>query len=164
MRARRLVGGLKGFLQPEAAFAQLDPQPLVAQFAGQNQRGGVQILAQRRNKRIRHLRSWGGLGRAGQQGQHQPVLAHGKADARRFGPADGLAQPVVAAAAEQGILRAQAAVGELEGGAGVVVQAAHQPVIARVRHAGRIQRRRHRGKVRLARLRPANRQSPAASR
>ena len=67
----------------------------------------------------------------------------------RFGAADGLAEAVVAAAAEQGILRAQAAVRELEGGAGVVVEAAHQAVVARVGHAGGIERREDGGEVRL---------------
>jgi hypothetical protein len=80
------------------------------------------------------------FGFEGLQGQHQPVFAHGKADARRFGSADGLAQAVVAAAAEQRVLRAQAAVRELEGGARVVVEAAHQAVVARVGHAGRVER------------------------
>jgi hypothetical protein len=33
------LGGFKGFLQAKAALAQLDPLPLAAQFARQNQGG-----------------------------------------------------------------------------------------------------------------------------
>ena len=62
----------------------------------------------------------------GLQSKHQPVEAHGEADAGGFGSADGFAEAVVAAAAEESVLRAEAAVGELEGGAGVVVEAADE--------------------------------------
>ncbi len=66
----------------------------------------MRVFAERRNKSVGHLR-WGGpLVELIQKGKYQPVLAHGKANARRFGAADGLAEAVVTAAAEQGILRA----------------------------------------------------------
>ena len=133
-----LVGGFKGFFQPEAAVAQLDAQP-----AWRSSRARARAAAFRPSpsgaiKASAFCGSWAGF--LGEQREHQPVLAHGKADAGGFGPADGFAQAVVAAAAEQGVLRAQAAVRELEGGAGVVVEAAHQAVIARVGHAGGIER------------------------
>ena len=83
------------------------------------------------------------------QSEDKPVLAHGKSDSRRLGPADRLAQAVVAPAAEQGILRAQSAMREFERGPGVVVQAANQAVIACVGNIGGIERRRHLYKVRL---------------
>ena len=36
-----LFGGFKGFFQAEATFAELDPEAFVAQFAGQDEGGGV---------------------------------------------------------------------------------------------------------------------------
>ena len=77
----------------------------------------------------------------GLQGEDEAVFADGEADAGSFGAAEHFAEAVVAAAAEQGVLRAQAAAignGELEGGAGVVVEAADQ---ARVDGVGQRRRR-----------------------
>ncbi len=86
-----LVGGLKGLLKPETALAELDPEALVAEFAGQDQGGGVETFAQRGDERVGHLR-WGSpLVELVQEGKDEPVFAHGKADAGRLGSADGFA-------------------------------------------------------------------------
>ncbi len=47
--AGNLVGGFKRLLQSEAAVAKLDAQARAAQLAGQNERGGVQLFAERRD-------------------------------------------------------------------------------------------------------------------
>ena len=47
------VGSIEGFLQAKTALAELDPEPLVAQFSRQNQGGRVQSFAQRRNQCVR---------------------------------------------------------------------------------------------------------------
>ena len=69
----------------------------------------------------------------GLQGEDEAVFADGEADAGSARAAEHLAEAVVAAAAEEGVLRAEAAGwiagggdGELEGGAGVVVEAADE--------------------------------------
>ena len=139
-----LVGGFEGLFEAEAAFSQFDTQAGAAEFASQGQGGGIDAsergfilgVAQRRDERwsVLLLRGFQGL-----EGKNEPVFAHGKADAGGFGAADGLAQAVIAAAAEQGVLGAQAAVGELEGGAGVVVEAADQAVIAGIGNAGGVE-------------------------
>ena len=63
------------------------------------------------------------------QREDQAVFADGEAYAGGFGAAEHLGEAVVAAAAEQGVLGAEAAAvgdSELEGGAGVVVEAADE--------------------------------------
>src|ERR1035441_4166983 len=63
------------------------------------------------------------------QHQDQAILADGEADAGSLGPAQHLAQAVVAPAAEQRVLRAQAAAvrhGELKRRPRVVVEPAYQ--------------------------------------
>ncbi len=42
--ARGLVGGFEGLFEPEGALAELDPEPLVSQFACQNQGCGIESL------------------------------------------------------------------------------------------------------------------------
>ncbi len=73
------------------------------------------------------------------EGEDQAVEAHGEADAGGFGAADHFGEAVVASAAEEGVLRAEVAVGELEGGAGVVVEAADEAGIDCVGHAAGVQ-------------------------
>ncbi len=61
----------------------------------------------------------------GLEGEDEAVFADGEADAGGAGASEHLGEAVVAAAAEQGVLGAEAGGdGELEGGAGVVVEAA----------------------------------------
>ncbi len=72
---------------------------------------------------------WTTLPRILAQRQHQAVFADGEADAGRLGAAERFGKPVVAASAEDRVLRAQCAMGELKGGAGVVVEAADQAVV-----------------------------------
>ena len=70
-----------------------------------------------------------GFGGLGLQGEDEAVFADGEADAGGARATEHLGEAVVAAAAEQGVLRAEAAAvghGELEGGAGVVVEAANE--------------------------------------
>ena len=101
MASRHFVSRLERFLEPERSIAQLNPQAAGAQFPGQDQRGRVHPLAQRRDVGRCQLRRVLGLGL---ESQHQAIFAHGKPDSRRLGAADGLGKPVVAAAAEQRIL------------------------------------------------------------
>ena len=80
------------------------------------------------------------------QGEDEAVDAYGKADAGGLWAAERFGQAVVASAAEQGVLRAESAVGELEGCAGVVVEAADEARIEcrssrRRRRARRVRRR-----------------------
>src|SRR5579863_731430 len=59
----------------------------------------------------------------------EAVFADGESDAGSGRAAERFGEAVVASAAENGVLRAQRAVGEFEGGAGVVVEAADQAVV-----------------------------------
>ena len=83
------------------------------------------------------------VGFCGLQRQHQPVQPHRKTNPRRLGSAYGLAQAVVAAAAEQRILRTQSSMREFEGRPCVVIESAHQPRIQLVGDASGIERRSH---------------------
>ncbi len=163
-----LVGGFEGLFEAEAAVAEFDAEAGAAEFAGESEGGGVEALAERLHVSRRQWRDaciWP-VGRAsrGLQSQDEPVFAHGEADAGGFGAADGFAEAVVAAAAEEGVLRAEAAVGELEGGAGVVVEAADQAVIARVGNAGGVEGGEDGGEVGLWMRRRGSRRSSAARR
>src|ERR1700722_7248257 len=105
---RNLVSSLKRLLQSEAAVAKLDSQTGSPQLARQNQRGRVEAFANRRNIRVSFCRGRGSLrGFLRLQRQHQPVQSHREADSRRLRSANSLAQSVIAAAAEQSVLRTQ---------------------------------------------------------
>ena len=150
MRRAVLSAASKDFLRRKLPSPSSMREAGAAQFAGQSERGGVEIFAERGDVSVSLCAACGAAasGRVLRlEGQHQPVEAHGKADAGRFGSAEGFAEAVVAAAAEQGVLRAEAAVRELEGGAGVVVEAANQAVIERVGNAGRVEGRGDLGEV-----------------
>ncbi len=90
MRRAVLSAASKDFFRRKLPSPSSIRSPCVAQFAGQSQRGGVQVFAQRRNEGVRLYLRCRSLVSLGEQGQHQPVLAHGKADARRSGSADGI--------------------------------------------------------------------------
>ena len=61
--------------------------------------------------------------------EYETVFTDGKADAGRGWAAEGFGEAVVAASAENGILRAERAVRKLERGARVVVEAANEAVV-----------------------------------
>ena len=60
---------------------------------------------------------------------HQPVFANGKSDPRRRRAAERLGKSVIAAAAENRILRPQSPVSELKRSSTVIIQAADQAVV-----------------------------------
>ena len=80
-----------------------------------------------------------GVRRRRRQQHDQPLHAQREADAREVGAAQLLHQPVVAAAAQHAVLRAQLAAHHLERGARVVVEAAHQPVAQPIGDAQQLQ-------------------------
>ena len=165
MRRAVLSAASKDFFSRKLPSPSSTAQPRAAQLAGQRQRGGVQASpsgATYASATCGGAAFWTSSWACSVSTSRSKP--DGEADPRRLGPADRLAQPVVAPAAEQRVLRAQPAVRELEGRARVVVEAAHQPRIQRVRHAGGIQRRRHLRKVRSSTPHRANRRSSAACR
>ena len=66
---------------------------------------------------------------AGRHGEHDPLHARGEADPGEVRPAEVLHEPVVAAAPEQAVLRAQRTARHLERRPRVVVEAAHQAMV-----------------------------------
>ena len=113
-----LASSMARFSLPSHQFhATAGAAQLARQHAGVAQRR----LAQRRNEQ-----SSGAACVLAFHAHHQAVFADGKTDARRVHlRAQRFRQPVVAAAAQHGILRAQRAVHHFERGAHVVIEAAH---------------------------------------
>ena len=144
------VGGVEGLAELEGAVAYFDGEAGAAEVAGEGQGGGVLGGAEGGDVGVElwvHDRGAGGCGVGfglGLEGEDEAVFADGEADAGGSGAAEHLGEAVVAAAAEQGVLGAEAGGdGELEGGAGVVVEAADE---ARVDGGtGRRRRRARRG-------------------
>src|SRR5690242_17043539 len=117
---RRLVGPLQALLHV-AAVAELDDEAGAAQLLGELQRWKRGILARRDDGDRPPL----GLRLLDQH--CQPLDAGGPADRGKRWAAHDLAQPVVAAAAHDGALRAELGGDELEGRVDVVVEAANEP-------------------------------------
>ena len=148
------VGGLEGFLEAEAAVADLDGEASTAEFAGKGEGGGVAFGAEGGDVgvefgrfKVRGSRFEGLRGGLGLEGEDEAVFADGEADAGGARAAEHLGEAVVAAAAEESVLGAEAGGwiagrgdGELEGGAGVVVEAADEAGIDGVRHTTRVER------------------------
>jgi hypothetical protein len=110
------VSGLEGFLEAEGAVADFDGEAGSAEFAGEGESGGVAFGAEWGDVGVKFGRFevqgsrfevlCGGLGL---EGEDEAVFADGEADAGSFGAAEHLGEAVVAAAAEEGVLRAEAA-------------------------------------------------------
>ena len=117
----QLVGQFHGAFQ--FSLGQFHRDSAAPQIARQHGRMAQRRLAQRGDEQVQRL---GGLGV--RHRHHQPIFADRKADARRMDlRAQRFRQPVVAAAAQHRVLRAQRAMHHFEGRAHVIVQAAHQP-------------------------------------
>src|SRR5216683_1473509 len=84
------------------------------------------------------------------EGQDEAVFAYGEADAFCWRAAEELHEAVVAAAAADGVLRAEARGGDFEGGAHVVVEATNEAPVFLVEDAADLELALYLGVVRLA--------------
>src|SRR5262249_32620943 len=134
------AGGFERLLQAEGFVTEFDDEILAAQLAGQP--GGFSI----------HARSQGsdvdiGLGKyllGGFAQRHdEAIFADGETDAGGLRASQGFGEAIVAAAAQNRVLRAQGAVRELECGAGVVIETAHQAVVEGEGNSDRFQNSLH---------------------
>src|SRR6266481_5372314 len=141
------AGRLQRFLQAKPFITSGYDHSLAAKLAGQQSSVDVHARAQRSDVDVRRRRC---NARGLLQGHHQPVFADGKTDARSGRSSQGFGKSVITAAAENGILRPQRAVGELERRAGVVIEPSHQAMIDNERHTQSRQDLLHFGKVHAA--------------
>ncbi len=134
------VRGLKGAAEAEGALAEFDVEAGGAEFSGELEGSWILGDAHGSDKGVEEGRRLVGAFGLSLEQQEEAVFADGEADARGFGAAEELGEAVVATAAEQGVLGAEACAvghGELEGGAGVVVEAANEAWVFGERNVAR---------------------------
>ena len=117
--------------------------PRRRKLAGKMERARLRALAERSDEQVEPRRHF----RAGQR-QHEPLDAEREADAGHRGAVEARHQAVVAPAAADRVLRAEALGDDLERRAAIVVEAANHSRVDRVRDRLAVEARAHGGEVR----------------